>query len=207
MKQLISFILFSLFCHAVQAQNWDINTLKKINRIDNGFVTGFSRGIAKSAPYLAIGTPVAMGIYALIDKNDKILKDAIYVGTSVAEAVIISYGLKYATDRQRPFDKYPDVIDKRDSPHSPSFPSGHTAAAFSLATSLCIKYPKWYVITPCSVWALSVGFSRMNQGVHYPSDVLAGAAIGAGCAVANIYINKWLDRLIFPKEKPALVAY
>ena len=207
MKQIISIIVFTLFCNVVQAQNWDINTLKKINRIDNRFVRGYSKGIAKSAPYLAVGTPIAMGIYALIDKNNKLLKDAIYVGSSVAEAVIISYGLKYAVDRQRPFDKYPDVIDKRDSPHSASFPSGHTAAAFSLATSLSIRYPKWYVIAPCSVWALSVGFSRMNQGVHYPSDVLAGAAIGAGCAVANIYINKWLDRLIFPKEKTALVEY
>ena len=39
--------------------------------------------------------------------------------------------------------------------------------------------------------------SRMNEGVHYPSDVLAGAAVGAGCAVANHYINRWLNRWLF----------
>jgi membrane-associated phospholipid phosphatase len=33
--------------------------------------------------------------------------------------------------------------------------------------------------------------------VHYPSDVLAGAAIGAGCAVVNIYVNKWLNKWLF----------
>ena len=32
---------------------------------------------------------------------------------------------------------------------------------------------------------------------HYPSDVLAGAAIGAGCAVVNIYVNKWLNKWLF----------
>ena len=71
--------------------------------------------------------------------------------------------------------------------------------AFALATSLCIKYPKWYVIAPSALWACSVGVSRMNEGVHYPSDVLAGAAIGAGCAIVNIYVNRWLNRWLFGK--------
>ena len=68
---------------------------------------------------------------------------------------------------------------------------------FALATSLSVKYPKWYVIAPSALWACSVGVSRMNEGVHYPSDVLAGAAIGAGCAVVNIYVNKWLNKWLF----------
>lgn len=195
------------FASHANAQNWDINTLKKINGIDNRFVTGYSKVFAKSVPYLAVGVPVAMGVYALIGKNNKLLKDAVYVGTSVIEAAVITYGVKFAVGRTRPYDRYPELIHPVDPPSSSSFPSAHTAAAFSLATSLCITYPKWYVIAPSALWACSVGFARMNQGVHYPTDVLGGAVIGAGCAVANIYINRWLDRLIFPKEKPALVAY
>ena len=78
-----------------------------------------------------------------------------------------------------------------------SFPSGHTATAFALATSLSITYPKWYVIAPSALWACSVGVSRMNEGVHYPSDVLAGAVIGAGCAVVNVYVNRWLNKWLF----------
>ena len=80
---------------------------------------------------------------------------------------------------------------------SPSFPSGHTATAFSLATSVSITYPKWYVIAPTAAWACGVGLARINQGVHYPSDVLTGAAIGVGCAFANIYINRWLNKILF----------
>ncbi|MGL5772584.1 MAG: phosphatase PAP2 family protein, partial [Bacteroidales bacterium] len=48
-----------------------------------------------------------------------------------------------------------------------------------------------YVIAPASLWALSVGYSRMQLGVHYPSDVAAGLAIGAGSAVLSHYANKW----------------
>lgn len=200
-------LLLLLFIIPLSAQNWDINTLKKINRIDNGFVKGYSKAFSKTTPYVAVGVPVIMAAYALIDKDKDLFMDAVYIGSSVAEAVVISWGLKYAIDRQRPFDRYPDLIDKRDSPSSASFPSGHTAAAFSLATSLCLKYPKWYVIAPSALWACSVGFARMNEGVHYPSDVLSGAVIGAGCAVANVYINKWLNKLIFPESRTKVVTY
>lgn len=207
MKQNLILFIFLGLTISLSAQNWDINTLEKLNDLDSRFARRSSKVLSKTAPYIAVGVPTAMGIYALIDKDNDLLKDAIYIGTSVIEATAISYGLKYSIDRERPFDRYPDKIVKRDSPSSPSFPSTHTAAAFSLATSLSIKYPKWYVITPSALWACSVGFARMNQGVHYPTDVIGGAVIGAGCAVANIYINKWLNRLIFPKDKPKLIDY
>lgn len=207
MKKLISFCILINIITVLFAQNCDINLLKKVNGLDGGFARGYSKVISKSAPYIAVGVPVLIGLHGLIDKDWKAFEDAIYIGTSVIEATVISYGLKYAVDRQRPFERYPDKIFQRDNPSSASFPSGHTAAAFSLATSLSIKYPKWYVIAPSALWACSVGFARMNQGVHYPSDVLCGAIIGSGCAVANIYINKGLKRLFFSKPKPALVAY
>ena len=97
---------------------------------------------------------------------------------------------------------HPDKIHAYGAPDadSPSFPSGHTAAAFSLATSLSITYPKWYVIAPSAVWACGVGFARMNQGVHYPSDVVAGAAIGVGCAFVNVYVNRWLNKVLFGRQ-------
>lgn len=178
----------------LQAQNWDINTVKRIN---NWNVHNLSQGLSHSGILLPVGVPTAMGIYALIQKNEPLLKDAIYIGTTVVEAVGITYGFKFAFDRQRPFEKYPNLIHPIDPEDSPSFPSGHTAAAFSLATSLSITYPKWYVIAPSALWACGVGFARMNQGVHYPSDVLTGAAIGVGCAFVNVYVNRWLNKWLF----------
>ena len=195
MKNAFLFILVG--CMAISqlhAQNWDINTVGKINRWD---IHGLSRGLSHSGLILPVGIPTAMGVYAIIKKDQPLLKDAIYIGTTVIEAVGVTYGLKYAFDRERPYVQYPDKIHPIEPEDSPSFPSGHTAAAFSLATSLSITYPKWYVIAPSAVWACGVGMARMNQGVHYPSDVLTGAAIGIGCGFANIYINRWLNKILF----------
>ena len=193
-KGFILLLTALLMACQLPAQNWDINTVKKVNDWD---VHGLSRGLSHSGLILSVGLPSAMGIYALIQKDDPLLKDAIYIGTSVIEAVGITYAMKYSIDRQRPYEKYPGLITPIEAEDSPSFPSGHTAAAFSLATSLSIKYPKWYVIAPSAVWACGVGFARINQGVHYPSDVLTGAAIGVGCAFVNVYVNRWLNKLLF----------
>ena len=195
MKKGILWLLISwISIFQLPAQNWDINTVKTINDWN---IHDLSRGISHSGVILPVGVPTAMGIYALIQKDQALLKDAIYIGTSVIEALGLTYGLKYTIDRQRPYEKYPDKIRPIEPEDSPSFPSGHTTAAFSLATSLSITYPKWYVIAPSAIWACGVGFSRINQGVHYPSDVLAGAAIGVGCAFVNVYVNRWLNQLLF----------
>lgn len=207
MKRFLVFTLFTFILFHCSAQNWDINILKKVNGIDNSFVRGFSKGISKTEPFIALGVPVAIGTYALIEHNDRLLADAVFIGSAVGEALVLSYAMKFAFDRERPFNKYPNEIENREDVSSSSFPSAHTSTAFSLATSLSIRYPKWYVIVPSYVWACSVGFSRMNVGVHYPSDVLAGAVIGTGCAVTNIYVNKWLKKTVFPKVAPKLIQY
>ena len=63
-----------------------------------------------------------------------------------------------------------------------------------MATALTLSYPKWYVIAPSYLLAVSVAYSRINLGVHYFSDVLGGAALGTGCAylahLSTIFIQK-----------------
>ncbi|CDB09934.1 uncharacterized protein BN744_01257 [Bacteroides sp. CAG:633] len=198
MKRWTFFVCFlSLLVSGAWGQNWDINTVHRVNSWDGKFIRNYNKVISRTEPYVAIGVPVAMAVTAWAKHDKQLLKDAVYVGTSVAGAFVVTYGMKYLVDRQRPYERYPDRVHAYSHENSPSFPSGHTATAFALATSLSVKYPKWYVIAPSAVWACSVGVSRMNEGVHYPSDVLAGAAIGAGCAVANIYINRWLNKWLF----------
>ena len=193
MKKML--LLLALLCTAtIQAQNWEINTVHRINSWDSGFIRQYNKVISRTEPYIAVGVPVAMAVASWINHDKQLFKDAVYVGTSVAGTFVLTYGMKYLFDRERPYERYPHRFHPFSTESSPSFPSGHTATAFALATSLSIKYPKWYVIAPSAVWACSVGVSRMNEGVHYPTDVLAGAAIGAGCAVLNIYVNRWLNK-------------
>ncbi len=63
-------------------------------------------------------------------------------------------------------------------PRSTSFPSGHSASAFAFATGVCTELPALTgVLVPL---AAAVAYSRTHAGVHYPSDVVAGIAIGVG---------------------------
>ncbi len=193
---ILSFIICLSFSLDSYSQNWDINGAESINK---WHIHGISRCFSESTPVLSVGIPVGMGIYALIKKDEPLLKNAVYIGTSVIEAAGITLAAKHIFDRERPFVRYPDKIKPYGAPSSdsPSFPSGHSAAAFSLATSLSITYPKWYVIVPSTIWATGVGIARINQGVHYPSDVIVGAGIGVACGFANVYVNRWLNKLLF----------
>lgn len=194
-------VALCLWAKPATAQNWDINALQKINSLDGRFARNYSKAFSESTPYIVVGLPSCMAIAALITKDKELMSDAIYIGSSVIEAVAITYAAKEIIGRPRPFEKYPELITPVKKASGHSMPSAHTAAAFSLATSLSIRYPKWYVIAPSAIWAGSVAFSRMNMGVHYPSDVITGALVGSGCAVLNIYVNKWLEKVLFDENR------
>jgi membrane-associated phospholipid phosphatase len=191
---------FFLLSSEVQGQNPDISGLKIINNSSSIPVSQF---ISNSTTYIAAATPLVLGITALIEKDDKMLKNAVYVAASLGVDGVLTYGLKKAIARPRPFNSYPQDIQAYENVSSLSFPSGHSSLAFVTATALSIKYPKWYVIAPSFLWASSVGYSRMNLGVHYPTDVLAGAMLGAGSAYITHLANNWFWK---KKENKKLIG-
>ncbi|KUL54755.1 phosphoesterase, partial [Streptomyces sp. NRRL F-4489] len=79
-------------------------------------------------------------------------------------------------------DTVPAIRRVRRQPFTSSFPSGHAASAAAFATGVAFEKPWWgLALAPV---AASVAFSRVYTGVHYPGDVLAGAALGVGAAYA-----------------------
>lgn len=93
---------------------------------------------------------------------------------------VLYYCLKNVLRRRRPADYLPDFRSIIKAADRFSFPSGHSSAAFLLVTVMCLGYGGgWGILL---LWACGVGLSRVVLGVHFPGDVLAGAAMGSGIA-------------------------
>ena len=192
MKKLVLLFLIVLPI-SIYSQNIDIRLLRTINSPEVLPSDGFFRFISNSDIYVITGIPVTMGIFGLAKHDDKLLRNACVIGGATLINLGITTALKYSINRERPFITYPDIINKTGKKlKDPSFPSGHTSTAFTMATSLSLEYPKWYIIVPSYTYASVVGYSRLHLGVHYPSDVLIGAVIGTGSAYITHIINKKL---------------
>ena len=96
----------------------------------------------------------------------------------------IYFVLKNSLKRNRPetaLTNFRSIITPSDQF---SFPSGHTSAAFMMATLLGLYFPP--LLIPLYCWATGVGCSRVVLGVHFPSDILVGAILGIGTALFSL---------------------
>ncbi|MCQ2404696.1 MAG: phosphatase PAP2 family protein [Clostridia bacterium] len=120
-------------------------------------------------------------------------------------AVLVSYALvflggqyvlKDLIARERPcvIDQTVELLVARKTSYS--CPSTHTAWAFAAATSIFLHFKKWGI--GLFVVAAVIGFSRLYLFMHFPTDVLFGAALGAAFAVGTFYLLK-----VFRKKEPA----
>lgn len=99
--------------------------------------------------------------------------------------------LKPLIDRTRPYYVlgYEPIIPPVGDP---SFPSGHTAASFAAATAIYAINRKWG--TAAYIFAAVMGFSRLYLGVHFPTDVLAGAICGILAAKTVLWLTAKRER-------------
>ncbi len=197
----ILFCFFIIFPTLVSAQNWDIDLLKEINLERNKSLDPSFKFITNSVSPMSIGAPIAFLGIGIIQKDSSLKSKGIFMVEAFCVNAFTTTALKLAFKRDRPFVTYP-FLDKQADAGSYSFPSGHTSTAFTLATSLSMAFPKWYVVVPSYVYACAAGYSRMHLGVHYPSDVLAGAIVGAGSAVLSQYLQRKICAR--PKQKVKL---
>jgi membrane-associated phospholipid phosphatase len=140
---------------------------------------------------------------------------ALMCGVMLALIVPLDDGLvnllKHAVGRDRPFLALQDVHLIVGRSGSFSMPSGHTSNWFAATMVLFLYYRRSALIM--LPLAMVVGFSRIYNGVHYPGDVLAGAALGSGFAVAALWLFDslwgWAGQRWFPiwwQRMPSVVA-
>lgn len=156
-----------------------------------------TNSIAVAVPAIPIGLYTAGWI-----ADDKELSVAGF-STAAGLATSILLGeltLKNIIKRDRPYHVIEGTRLITEGAHGYSFPSGHSSSSVGLATGLSLHFPKWYVIVPSFLYAGAVMLSRPYLGAHYPTDLLAGAVLGALCQVLfyeleKNYKDKWK---IFP---------
>jgi undecaprenyl-diphosphatase len=114
----------------------------------------------------------------------------VLAGDVLADAM--SYALRYAIGRDRPPLHFEEPRPLVHVPMNPSLPSGHAATSFACAALLAWLTPLPRV--PLFVLAALIAFSRVYDGVHYPLDVVGGAALGLLVATALRLLAEALRR-------------
>jgi membrane-associated phospholipid phosphatase len=153
-------------------------------------------------------------------------RDAVTLGTMFAESYLLLRGATYTAKglvgRTRPFaynttlsvDERLAIADADPQDARQAFYSGHAAAAFALATLMSRVFTDIHGRTAAShvLWASSLSvagftaFARVKAGMHYPSDVLVGAAVGTVIGVGVPWLHRRADRAVSVAAGPGGVA-
>lgn len=146
-----------------------------------------------STTLLVLVTLLTAGYLAVDGKRST----ALFVMAATLGGAGLNYVLKLGFDRPRP-----DVVPHLVSIHTLSFPSGHamgtaiTYLTLGVLIMRTVRNPavKAYALTVALVLTLLIGLSRLYLGVHWPTDVLAGWAVGSAWALLCWLVAVWLQK-------------
>lgn len=132
--------------------------------------------------------PLILVLLAFLAKGDNETRIGILFAILAVAASdqIASSGIKPLFERTRPFDVIAGAR-KLIGAHGYAFPSSHAANTFAAGTFLSLRFRRWW---PILVIPVVVAYSRVYCGVHYPSDVVAGALLGAGVGAMFVLIDR-----------------
>jgi PAP2 superfamily len=166
---------------AGRADRYDDVVMKAVHEIDDPTMHDVMHAVTLLGTHVAIGTAAGVTALAMLRKGRR--EDAWTVVLSTGGAMIINTMLKNVFQRQRPQERARRIK----LPNSHSFPSGHSllsAATYPIVAHHLVQNSsvatQAVVHTVVGLTILSVGFSRVYFGVHFPSDVLGGFAAGFG---------------------------
>jgi undecaprenyl-diphosphatase len=160
----------------------DYSLFKTINGLTGGsFADGFFKAVATDLPALLVALIALAFLIPWSKLRPERRSGAVLATVSAGLALLLAQPIAHLVDRARPFVAHPQtahVLISR-SP-DPSFPSDHATGAFALAFGLWL-YDRT-LGSVLLVLAAILSFARVYVGVHYPGDVVAGAALGISVA-------------------------
>lgn len=166
--------------------NLDLATLQLFNNNRETELDFFLLALTVSAYSLGAVIPLSLYLLGHLKRMVSLkLKAYQYVFAICLNTLLIGL-LKYTVDRPRPFITH-ETIEQIAEASSPSFPSGHTAFAFTTAVVLVLMFRDLKLRGLILCWALLVAYSRLALGVHYPSDVLGSMLLGSTVAFISTY--------------------
>ena len=132
---------------------------------------------------------VAVGAVADLRRRPRAVPmTALLAAGAFAVASLLSDAVKALVGRERPPVADAGISALIHLPGDPSFPSGHAATAFAAAGVVALRYPALRL--PLLGLAALIALSRVYLGVHYPLDVIAGAALGLAVAWAVVALTR-----------------
>jgi undecaprenyl-diphosphatase len=161
--------------------------------------TGFWNEVTKFATS-ALNTEPVVAVVVLLVASFALLRwwrEAAFIAIAMTLEVTVFLSTTFVVARPRP-----EVPRMNETPATSSFPSGHTAAATVLFTALAVIV-MWRTenrVVRIAVWLIAalmtvaVGVGRVYRGLHHPTDVFAGAALGVGCVVAALWAVRAASR-------------
>ncbi|MBJ7347729.1 MAG: phosphatase PAP2 family protein [Thermoleophilaceae bacterium] len=161
----------------------DYNLFKAINSLTgNGPIDSLFTFLAVYLPAILVALVAATFLVPWRAKRAERRNGAVLSTVSAGLALAVAQPIAHAINRARPFLTHPShshVLITR-SP-DPSFPSDHAAGAFALAMGIWLYDRR--IGNILIGLAATLAFARVFVGTHYPTDVIGGAAMGAGIAV------------------------
>jgi undecaprenyl-diphosphatase len=165
------FILRRDYSLMQRANNWDAPRWVQL------FVVAASRGGDGWLWY-------AMGLVILAFGGSERFAALGAAGIAAVLSIVVFIWMKRFTGRKRPCQIQPHRWATLLPPDQFSFPSGHTMTAFAVSVSLALFYPS--LIAVLMFCAFSIAVSRILLGMHFLSDVMAGAIIGTGLGYLSV---------------------
>jgi undecaprenyl-diphosphatase len=168
-------------------------------------INALGRGTAIDAISAFVSSRIFLGVLAaltfiLIVKLDRKRGKEIAIALIIAlavffvanELVIKDIGASYGLERMRPYILHPDIIPIGTLSTDSSFPSSHVAGLTAFAFVLACYYRRHWLYFTLAV--LIMAFSRLHNGMHYPSDILGGIAFGIIYGFVAVKVSNFLFR-------------